>query len=71
MAGKKILYISGFIGLGHVYEDFAIAEKIRAQTPKVGITWLSADPAPSLKHEICSFFKIDLRLNKMQGIMEV
>ena len=45
MAGKKILYISGSIGLGHVSKDFAIAEKIRAQNPKAEITWLAADPA--------------------------
>jgi len=45
MARKKILYISGSIGLGHVSKDFAIAEKIRAQNPKAEITWLAADPA--------------------------
>ncbi len=45
MTRKKILYISGSIGLGHVSKDFAIAEKIRAQNPEVEITWLAADPA--------------------------
>lgn len=45
MPRKKILYISGSIGLGHVSKDFAIAEKIRAQNPEVEITWLAADPA--------------------------
>ena len=45
MTRKKILYISGSIGLGHVSKDFAIAEKIRAQYPGVEITWLAADPA--------------------------
>ena len=71
MARKKILYISGSIGLGHVSKDIAIAKKIKAQNPHVEITWLAADPATRLKHDICSFLKIDLRLNKMQGIMEV
>jgi len=45
MVRKKILYISGSIGLGHVSKDIAIAEKIRAQNPEVEITWLAADPA--------------------------
>ena len=45
MARKKILYISGSIGLGHVSKDIAIAKKIKAQNPHVEITWLAVDPA--------------------------
>lgn len=45
MTRKRILYISGSIGLGHVSKDFAIAQKIRSQDPEVEITWLAADPA--------------------------
>lgn len=45
MTSKKILYISGSIGLGHISKDLAIAEKLRQLSPGVEITWLAADPA--------------------------
>ncbi len=45
MISKKILYISGSIGLGHISKDLAIAQKLRAIRPGVEITWLAADPA--------------------------
>jgi UDP-N-acetylglucosamine:LPS N-acetylglucosamine transferase len=45
MTSKKILYISGSIGLGHISKDLAIARKLREINPGVEITWLAADPA--------------------------
>jgi UDP-N-acetylglucosamine:LPS N-acetylglucosamine transferase len=41
--GKKILFISGSIGLGHVWRDIAIARATRKRIPDVEIEWL-ADP---------------------------
>ena len=45
MARKKILYVSGSIGLGHVFKDLAIAENLRKLNPEIEITWLAAHPA--------------------------
>ena len=48
MAGKRVLYISGSAGLGHVVRDLAIAKALRRQDPDIDITWLAADPASML-----------------------
>lgn len=45
MVGKKILFISGSIGLGHVTRDLVIAKKLRRLIPDVDISWLTAHPA--------------------------
>lgn len=45
MAGKKILYISGSLGLGHVVRDLAIANELRRQYPQLELSWLAAHPA--------------------------
>lgn len=42
---KKILYISGSIGLGHISKDLAIAQQLRIINPGVKITWLASHPA--------------------------
>lgn len=42
---KKILYISGSIGLGHVSNDYAIASKIREKHPGISIIWIATNPA--------------------------
>ena len=42
---KKILFISGSVGLGHVTRDLAIARAIRSQIPHVEIAWLAGEPA--------------------------
>ena len=42
---KKILFISGSVGLGHVTRDLAIARAIRLQIPDVEIVWLAGEPA--------------------------
>jgi UDP-N-acetylglucosamine:LPS N-acetylglucosamine transferase len=45
MTPRRILYISGSIGLGHISKDLAIAHQLRQINPGVEITWLAADPA--------------------------
>lgn len=42
---KRILFISGSIGLGHVTRDIAIANEIRALRGDTCIKWLAAHPA--------------------------
>jgi len=44
-APKRILFISGSIGLGHVIRDLAIANELRKHHPNLDITWLAAPPA--------------------------
>ena len=51
MAAKKILYISGSLGLGHIVRDLAIARELRRQIPEVKISWLAAHPASLLLKE--------------------
>ncbi|MBA7570186.1 UDP-N-acetylglucosamine--N-acetylmuramyl-(pentapeptide) pyrophosphoryl-undecaprenol N-acetylglucosamine transferase [subsurface metagenome] len=51
MAKKKILYISGSVGLGHIVRDLAIARELRRQIPEVKISWLAAHPASLLLKE--------------------
>lgn len=45
MARKRILYISGSLGLGHITRDLAIARELRRQNPEVEISWLASSPA--------------------------
>jgi UDP-N-acetylglucosamine:LPS N-acetylglucosamine transferase len=42
---KKILYVSGSIGLGHVTRDLAIAGQLHKQYPDVELFWLASHPA--------------------------
>jgi UDP-N-acetylglucosamine:LPS N-acetylglucosamine transferase len=42
---KRILFISGSIGLGHVTRDIAIANELRAVRDDLEIHWLAAHPA--------------------------
>jgi UDP:flavonoid glycosyltransferase YjiC (YdhE family) len=48
MNRKKILFISGSIGLGHVTRDLAIARELRTRNPQIEISWLAANPASSV-----------------------
>ena len=48
MPKKKILYISGSVGLGHAPRDLAIAKELRSQNPEVEIVWLASPPASML-----------------------
>ena len=45
MSGKRILFISGSLGMGHITRDLAIAKAIRQSIPDVQIQWLAAHPA--------------------------
>jgi UDP:flavonoid glycosyltransferase YjiC (YdhE family) len=51
MATKKILYVSGSIGLGHITRDLAIARQLRRQFPEVELSWLACHPATLLLNE--------------------
>ena len=44
MNGKKVLFISGSLGLGHVVRDLAIAGELRRHTPGIEILWLASHP---------------------------
>jgi UDP-N-acetylglucosamine:LPS N-acetylglucosamine transferase len=48
MAGKKVLFISGSFGLGHVTRDIALAKELRKQNPGVEISWIASEPASNL-----------------------
>ncbi len=45
MTEKRILFISGSVGLGHIGRDVAIAKALRIMDPEVRISWLAKDPA--------------------------
>jgi predicted glycosyltransferase len=45
MAEKKVLFISGSIGLGHIGRDLQIAKSLREKNPGIDISWLAEDPA--------------------------
>lgn len=45
MDKKRVLFISGSIGLGHAVRDVAIARALRARDSSVEISWLAGDPA--------------------------
>ena len=45
MGSKKVLYISGSIGLGHAARDLAIADELRRLDAGIEIMWLAGDPA--------------------------
>ncbi len=51
MTVKRILYVSGSLGLGHVTRDLALAKELRRQNPQVEISWLAAHPATLLLKE--------------------
>jgi predicted glycosyltransferase len=42
--GRRVLYISSPIGLGHAQRDVAIARELRALVPDLQIDWLAQDP---------------------------
>jgi UDP:flavonoid glycosyltransferase YjiC (YdhE family) len=48
---RKILYISGSLGLGHIKRDLVIARELRAVCPGVELSWIAADPATALIEE--------------------
>ena len=48
---KRILFISGSLGLGHITRDLAFANEIRRQLKDVEIHWLAAEPPLSVLAE--------------------
>jgi predicted glycosyltransferase len=45
---KKILFLSGSIGLGHIARDLAIAKELRSTIPNIEIQWIAYEPALSV-----------------------
>jgi predicted glycosyltransferase len=45
LSRKRILFISGSLGLGHIVRDLAIAGELRAASPEIELSWLAAHPA--------------------------
>jgi predicted glycosyltransferase len=45
LPGKRILFISGSLGLGHIGRDLEIAKALRTIDPSIEIAWLAEDPA--------------------------
>lgn len=43
--GRKALFVSSPIGLGHAQRDLAIARELRALQPDLAIDWFTVDPA--------------------------
>ena len=48
---KKILFISGSIGLGHVFRDLAIVRELRQLRPDTEISWIACPPAGRIIHD--------------------
>jgi UDP-N-acetylglucosamine:LPS N-acetylglucosamine transferase len=42
---KRILFVSGSLGLGHIVRDLQIAKALRKEDPEIGISWLADDAA--------------------------
>jgi pimeloyl-ACP methyl ester carboxylesterase/predicted glycosyltransferase len=49
--GRRALYISSPIGLGHAQRDVAIARELRALVPDLKIDWLAQDPVTRVLEE--------------------
>lgn len=47
-AGKRVLYLSSPIGLGHGRRDIAIAHEMRRLHPDLSVDWLAQDPVTRL-----------------------
>ena len=45
---KKVLFISGSLGLGHVGRDLAIAKMLQKSNPDIQISWLADYPATTV-----------------------
>lgn len=46
--GKRVLYLSSPIGLGHGRRDLAIAQELRQLRPGIQVDWLAQDPVTRL-----------------------
>ena len=50
-AARRVLFISGSIGLGHVFRDLASARELRRMRPDDDIAWLAAASADRFLRE--------------------
>jgi predicted glycosyltransferase len=48
---KKILFVSGSLGLGHVGRDLEIAKALRQRFPEIEISWMAESPASEVLEE--------------------
>jgi predicted glycosyltransferase len=48
---RRILFISGSLGLGHVMRDLAIADELRRLDREIEVSWLAAHPASLVLRE--------------------
>ena len=44
MAGYRVLFVSGSLGLGHATRDLAVARELRRKAPGIEVGWLAAAP---------------------------
>lgn len=51
MVDKRVLYVSGSLGLGHIVRDLAIAAELRRLDPGLEFHWLVAEPASRVVEE--------------------
>ncbi|MBI4720501.1 MAG: glycosyltransferase [Chitinivibrionia bacterium] len=51
MPAKRVLYMSGSLGLGHITRDLAIARELRKLHPAMELAWLAGSPADRLIKE--------------------
>ena len=51
MGSKRILYVSGSLGLGHITRDLAIARELRKEIPSAELHWLAGSPATTVLKE--------------------
>lgn len=49
---KKVLFISGSVGLGHVLRDLAIARELKKIDYTIEISWLAGEPAAQVIREV-------------------
>jgi len=45
---KKVLFISGSLGLGHVGRDLEITKMLRKSNPEIQVSWLADNPATTV-----------------------
>jgi len=51
LVDKRVLYVSGSLGLGHIVRDLAIAAELRRLDPGLEFHWLVAEPASRVVEE--------------------
>lgn len=70
MSVRRVLFVSGSIGLGHITRDLAIARELKALLP-VEVTWLAGAPADQVIRDAGEMLHPDsARLIDMSAIAE-